>query len=77
MKRGQTTISVITILGALATWSSALSWVSFNDHATLTASVGDISTMKDDIKDIKRVIYNAAPNWGINPNAGESTSTRN
>jgi hypothetical protein len=47
----------------------------YQDHSTLTAAVENILIIKDDIKDIKRVVYKVAPNWGVNPNAGEATTT--
>lgn len=49
----------------------------YDDHADLTAAVSTIQNLASDVKDIKRVVYFAAPNWGVNPNAGKSASTTN
>lgn len=46
-----------------------------SDHDKLTASLADQASLLEDVKDIKRVVYNVAPQWGVNPNAGKPATT--
>ncbi len=68
-------MAFIALYSVLSPRIDAISDKQFEDHGALTASIGDISNIKDQVDDIHRVIYQVAPNWGVNPNAGKTATT--